>query len=65
MEIWTFRLANSGCAHVCFPCSNSLIVVVLAVSVDPALVNRIRFAIAMSEAHLDNAKNEIVKSSLG
>lgn len=33
----------------------------IAVSNDPALVNEVLIRIAMSEAHLDNAKNEIVK----
>jgi len=29
--------------------------------IDPALVNKKRFAISMSKAHLHNAKNVIVK----
>ncbi len=38
-----------------------LIAPILVGRIDPALVNGKSFGISMSEAHLDNAKNAIVK----
>jgi len=42
-----------------------LIVAMVAVSVDPALVNAISMEVFISRAHLDNAKRAIVKCPLG
>jgi hypothetical protein len=54
---WDALLSGVGCLGG----FRYLIVAVSARSIDPALVNEHLMSISMSEAHLCNAKNEIVK----